>query len=288
MAFTFGTVIPAMVTPFDNDGNVDYDAAAKLAKYLVDGGCDGIVVAGTTGESATLSDEEKIELLKTVKAAVDVPLTMGTGSNNTQHSIELSKKAEEAGADALLVVTPYYNKPSQAGVIEHFTQVAQSVKLPIMLYDIPGRTGIPLSYETIIELAKVPNIVAIKDAKGDMPLATRIMNETELEFFSGDDALTLPWMSIGAKGVVSVTAQLIPQEFRSMVDAASSNDFKAAQEINAKIEKTIRATMNCVPGAVAVKSFLKEDGVLPTATVRLPLLEANSAEREAMKKDLTQ
>ncbi|MFT4245706.1 MAG: 4-hydroxy-tetrahydrodipicolinate synthase [Micrococcaceae bacterium] len=278
MTINLGTVIPAMVTPFDEGGKVDYEAAVKLAKQITENGCDGLVLAGTTGESSTLSDDEKLKLLKVVKAAVDVPIIAGTGSNNTEHSIELSKAAEVAGVDALLVVTPYYNKPTQAGVIAHFKAVAAATKLPIMLYDIPGRTGIPLTYDTLIELAKVENIVAVKDAKGDMPLATRIMNETDLVFYSGDDGMTLPWMSIGAKGVVSVTAQVAPKEFRKMVDAATNNDFETAKKINSELEATIRATMDYLPGAVSVKVQLAKAGTIPTGTLRLPLVSPSKEE----------
>src|SRR6516225_11622579 len=203
----FGRMLTAMITPFSADGALDTDGAARLATYLVDDmRNDGLVISGTTGESPTTSDAEKDRLLRAVIEAVGDRATIvaGVGTNDTAHTIELAHQAERAGADALLVVTPYYNKPPQNGLLAHFTAVADATSLPNMLYDIPGRTGTPIAAETLIQLAEHPRIVAVKDAKADFGAASHVMNATSLVFYSGDDMLNLPWLSLGAAGFVSV------------------------------------------------------------------------------------
>jgi 4-hydroxy-tetrahydrodipicolinate synthase len=211
-----GTLLTAMVTPFTKDGKVDYGQAAELASKLVDDGCDGLVVTGTTGETSTLTDEENLGMFRAVKDAVGgrAAIIAGTGTNDTAHSVHLSQQAAALGVDGLLLVTPYYNKPSQAGVRAHFETIASSTDVPVMLYDIPGRSSIPIEPDTMIRLAQHPNIVAVKDAKADFTAATRVMAETDLLFYSGDDGLTLPWMALGAVGLVGVTTHVSREPLR--------------------------------------------------------------------------
>jgi 4-hydroxy-tetrahydrodipicolinate synthase len=228
----FGNVVTAMVTPFDAQGNLDVEAAKKLAQYLERTGTDTILVVGTTGESPTLSEEEKIVLLKVVKKAVDIPVMIGTGCNNTRESIKMSNVAEEAGADALLLVVPYYNKPNARGLYEHFKAIAESTKLPCMLYNIPSRTGINLDVETTIKLSKIPNIMALKAASGNLDHITKVRIGTDESFviYSGDDAMTIPIMSIGGKGVVSVAANVIGAPIQEMIKMYHQGNAEGAQK----------------------------------------------------------
>lgn len=287
-SYPFGTLLTAMVTPFTEDGRVDLDEAAKLAVKLVDDGCDGLVVTGTTGETSTLTDEENLAMFKAVKDAVGgrAAILAGTGTNDTAHSVALSRKAQATGVDGLLIVTPYYNKPSQAGVQAHFEAIANATELPIMVYDIPGRTGIPISTETIIRLADHPRIVALKDAKADFAAVTRVLANTDLDVYSGDDGLTLPWMSAGAVGLVSVSAHVATRQFRTLVDAALAGDFLTAREAHFELDPLIRAVMTHIQGAVAAKQILKWQGVLPNSVVRLPLVEPSEAELAPIMADL--
>ncbi|MEA5454555.1 4-hydroxy-tetrahydrodipicolinate synthase [Sinomonas sp. JGH33] len=287
---TFGTLLTAMVTPFTKDGDVDYDAAGHLAAKLVDDGCDGLVVTGTTGETSTLTDEENLGMFKVVLEAVGgrAKIIAGTGTNDTRHSVNLSRRAAELGVDGLLIVTPYYNKPSQAGVQAHFETVASSTDLPVMLYDIPGRSGIPIATETIIRLAEHPNIKGLKDAKADFGAITRVLAKTDLAVYSGDDGLTLPWMAAGALGVVSVTAHVVTKQFRALVDAGLAGDFAAARKIHFELDPVIRGIMTRVQGAVAAKQVLTWQGVLPSSTVRLPLVEPSDAELALIRADLAE
>lgn len=284
----FGTLLTAMVTPFRADGSVDLDSTAALAQRLVDQGCDGLVVGGTTGEYSTMTDDEHEAVFRAVRQAVGdrAALVAGAGSNDTAHTMHLSEQAQKAGMDGLLIVTPYYNKPTQAGVVAHFEKVADSVELPIMLYDIPGRTGIPLSADTLIRLGEHPRIVAVKDAKADLTEATRVMAESDLLFYSGDDGLTVPWMAIGAVGLVGVTSHVDTPRFRRMIDAMRSDDLATARGLAYELEPVVRATMTHVPGAVAAKQILHWQGVLPGHTVRLPYVEATQDELAAMRADL--
>ncbi|UVJ40931.1 4-hydroxy-tetrahydrodipicolinate synthase [Arthrobacter sp. CJ23] len=283
-----GTLLTAMVTPFTKDGDVDYRQAAELAGKLVDDGCDGLVVTGTTGETSTLTDEENLGMFRAVKEAVGdrAAIIAGTGTNDTAHSIHLSQEAAKLGVDALLIVTPYYNKPSQAGVRAHFEAIASATDLPVMLYDIPGRSGIQIAPETMIGLAAHPNIVAVKDAKADFAAATRVMAETDLLFYSGDDGLTLQWMAIGAVGLIGVTTHVATRRFRELVDAVNANDLATARRINFELEPVVRATMARVQGAVAAKQILKWQGVLPNSIVRLPLVEPDAVEIAIIREDL--
>lgn len=286
----FGTLLTAMVTPFTKDGKVDYQQAAELATKLVDDGCDGLVVTGTTGETSTLTDEENLGMFRAVKEAVGgrAVIIAGTGTNDTAHSVHLSQGAAEIGVDGLLIVTPYYNKPSQAGVRAHFETIASSTDVPVMLYDIPGRSSIQIAPETMISLAEHPNIVAVKDAKADFAAATRVMAETDLLFYSGDDGLTLQWMALGAVGLVGVTTHVATRRFRQLIDAVNANDFATARKINFELEPVVRATMTRVQGAVAAKQILKWQGVLSNSVVRLPLVEPDDAEIAIIREDLAE
>lgn len=284
----FGTLLTAMVTPFTQEGEVDVEAAARLAVHLVDGGVDGLVVTGTTGETSTLTDDENVAMFRAVVEAVGdrIPVLAGTGTNDTAHSINLSRRAQEAGVDGLLLVTPYYNKPSQAGVRAHFEAIADATDLPIMLYDIPGRTGIPIATETLIALAQHPRIVALKDAKGSLMETTRVIAATDLDVYSGDDGMTLPLMSIGAVGLVSVTAHVAPQQYRALIDAAAAGDLATARRVHHELDPVQRAVMTHVQGAVAAKQILQWQSVLPNSVVRLPLVQPSEEELEPVVADL--
>lgn len=285
-----GTLVTAMVTPFTDAGEVDYNQAAELANKLVDDGCDGLVVTGTTGETSTLTDQENVGMFRAVKEAVGdrAAIIAGTGTNDTAHSVQLSQKAAALGVDGLLLVTPYYNKPSQAGLYAHFNTVASAVDVPVMLYDIPGRSSIEIAPDTMIRLAQHPNIIAVKDAKADFVSAARVMAETDLAFYSGDDGLTLPWMALGAVGLVGVTTHVATRRFRDLIDAVNANDFDLARKINAELLPVVRATMTRVQGAVAAKQILKWQGVLPNSIVRLPLVEPDETEITIIREDLAE
>ena len=287
--YTLGTVLTAMVTPFKDNGEVDYEATAKLANKLVDDGCDGLVVTGTTGETSTLTDEENLAMFAAVRDAVGdrAKIIAGTGTNDTRHSISLSQRAAALGGiDGLLLVTPYYNKPSQAGVKAHFEAVASATDLPVMLYDIPGRAGIPIEPETIIELSKHQNIVALKDAKADYQSTTTVLGATDLDVYSGDDGLTLPLMAAGAVGVVSVTAHIAAAQYRILVDAMLAGDLATARAAHFALDPIQRAVMNNIQGAVSAKYILHWQGVLPNTVVRLPLVAPSEAELESIRTDL--
>ena len=286
----FGRMLTAMVTPFDDNLEVNYDMAAQLAEYLLEQGNDGIVVNGTTGESPTLSDAEKLEMFRTVKKAVGsrAVVIAGTGSNDTRHCIELTKQAEECGVDGIMLVVPYYTKPSQEGLYRHFKAVAAQTSLPIILYNIPGRCGTNLLPETVVRLAnEVPNIVAIKEASGNLDQIARLKTMVPADFaiYSGDDSLTLPILSIGGAGVISVVAHVAGKDLRRMVDAYFDGRVNEAREINRKlydIFKTMFITSNPVP----VKYALNELGI-KVGGVRLPLYEANEAEKTKIKASLS-
>ena len=279
-----------MVTPFTEDGAVDFDATAHLANKLVEDGCDGLVVSGTTGETSTLEDSEKEDLFRVVAETVGgrAKVIAGTGTNHTSHSVEMARRALRAGADAQLVVTPYYNKPTQAGVVAHFEAVAAATDLPIMVYDIPGRAGIAISTDTLVQLANIPTVLALKDAKADFAAVTRVLANTTLDVYAGDDGLTLPWMAAGAVGVVSVSAHVATAQFRALVDAAAAGDFATARRIHFELDPVIRAVMTHIPGAVSAKEILKMQGVIPNATVRLPLVGPDAVEMETILTDLAE
>lgn len=270
----FGQVLVALVTPMTADGEVDWDATERHIDYVISNGADGVVVTGTTGETSTLTDAEKIKLVEVGKsvAAGRAKIITGGGSNETAHAIQLYKASEKAGADGVMIVTPYYNKPTQAGILTHFRLIADATDLPVILYDIPGRTGVAISYDTFHRAAKHPNIVAIKDAKGDLAQASRLMLETGLMYFSGDDSNVLPHISIGATGLIGVTANIAPRAYRELVDATNKNDFHAALKVHNSLEPLQRAIMTHVPGTVAAKYVLHGLGQIGSPRVRLPLV----------------
>jgi 4-hydroxy-tetrahydrodipicolinate synthase len=262
------------VTPFTADGEVDWPAVEKHMDDVITAGADGIVVSGTTGETSTLTDPEKIRLVEVGKdvAAGRAKIITGGGSNETAHAIELARQSERAGADGNMIVTPYYNKPTQAGVLTHFRMIADATDLPVILYDIPGRTGIPIAYETILRAAKHPNILAVKDAKGDFAQASRVLNQTDLLYFSGDDANVLPHLAIGATGLVGVTANIAARPYRQMIDAVNAGDLATATAAHQRLEPLVRAVMTHVPGTVAAKYILHGLGRIGSPRVRLPLV----------------
>lgn len=274
----FGAVGTAMVTPLTEDGHgVDLDVAQQLAQHVVEHRHDMIVVSGTTGEAPTLTDVEKLDLARAVREAVGPEITViaGVGTYDTAHSIDLAREHAKLGIDGLLVVTPYYSKPSQAGVIAHTSAIADSTDLPVMLYDIPGRSGIPLSYETILRLGENPRILAVKDAKGDLQQASRVMERTDLAYYSGEDALNLPWLTIGAAGIVSVVSQVAGDLEKAMIQAVDRSDLTAAREAHHQLVPVVEAIMGHLPGAVAAKAALHLQGVLPHAVMRGPHVPAD-------------
>ncbi|PJJ72521.1 4-hydroxy-tetrahydrodipicolinate synthase [Diaminobutyricimonas aerilata] len=270
----FGQVLVALVTPFTADGEVDWPGVEKHIDDVIAAGADGIVVTGTTGETSTLTDPEKVRLVEVGKdvAAGRARIITGGGSNETAHAIELYRASEKAGADGVMVVTPYYNKPTQAGILTHFRLVADATDLPVILYDIPGRTGVPIRYETILRAAKHPNILAVKDAKGDLSEVSRVLNQTELMYFAGDDANALPTLAIGGTGLIGVTANIAPRPYRTMIDAVNAGDLHTATDAHRKLEPLVRATMTHVPGTVATKYILHGLGRIGSPRVRLPLV----------------
>ena len=272
----------------DHQGEVAWADVERHVEAVVSGGADGIVVSGTTGETSTLTDAEKLQLVRVAKqvAGDRAKVIQGGPSNETAHAIQLAKQSAEAGADAIMAVTPYYNKPTQAGVLTHFRMVADATELPMLLYDIPGRAGVPIAYETILRLAKHPNILAVKDAKGDIAEASRVMNETDLLYFSGDDPMVLPALSIGMSGLIGVTANIAPEPYRVMVDAVNRGDLKAATAQHKLLEPLARATMTHVPGTVSTKYLLHGLGRISTPRVRLPLVGPEEWEATLIEDDV--
>ena len=279
-----------MVTPFSADGGLDLDAAARLATYLVDGGCDGLVVSGTTGESPTTTPREQDDLLRTVLDAVGerARVVAGVGTNDTAHTVELATAAEKAGAHGVLVVTPYYNKPPQEGLLAHFTSVADAVGLPVMVYDIPARTGTPIHADTLRRLGAHPRIVAVKDAKGDLFEGSGVMADTDLAYYSGDDQLNLPWLAVGATGLVSVVAHVAAGRYAAMVRAVETEDLAQARALHTELLPLVAAVMTRTQGAIAVKAALELIGILPNRSVRLPLTPASEDLVAALRVDLQQ
>jgi 4-hydroxy-tetrahydrodipicolinate synthase len=284
----FGTVLTAMVTPFAADGSLDLDAVGALATHLVDAGNDGIVVNGTTGESPTTSDSEKDAIVRAVLEAVGdrAHVVAGVGTNDTAHTVELARRAERSGAHGLLLVTPYYNRPPQSGILAHFTTVADAVGLPSMLYDIPGRTGVPIATDTLLRLAEHPRIVANKDAKGDLLAAQRVLAETDLAYYSGDDVMNLPLLAIGAVGFVSVTAHLVADRLVAMAEAFATGEVTKAREINADCVPVTVGIMTRNQGAIMVKAALDLLGLPGGGSLRLPLVSATDDERVVLRADL--
>lgn len=282
----FGRISTAMVTPFDHKGHIDFAKTTQLVNHLIDNGTDSLVVAGTTGESPTLSKEEKIALFQHVVKVVDkrIPVIAGTGSNNTYATIELTKKAEQLGVDAIMIVAPYYNKPNQEGLYQHFKAAAEATSLPVMVYNIPGRSVVNILPETIIKLADIPNIVAVKEASGDLNAMTKIIAETPEDFllYSGDDGLTLPVLAIGGAGIVSVASHVIGNEMQALVDAFLSGRNADAAKLHQRLLPMMQGLF-AAPSPAPVKTALQLKG-LDVGSVRLPMVPLTEQERSAVAK----
>lgn len=284
----YGQILTAMVTPFDQNGEIDFPATKNLINYLIANGTDGLVVAGTTGESPTLSTEEKVELFKFVVDTVAgrVPVIAGTGSNNTRASVNLTKLAEDTGVDGIMLVVPYYNKPSQEGLYQHFKTIAEATTLPIVLYNIPGRSVINMAVETVVRLAQIPNIVAIKDASGNLDAMAETISQTPEEFsvYTGEDSLTLPALSIGATGVISVASHIIGNEMQAMITKfKNGNTQEAAQDHRRYLP--IFNGLFAAPNPSPVKAALNLKGI-PVGGVRLPIIPLNDNEINALQEVL--
>ena len=280
-------MLTAMITPMTPDGAVDYEGAARLATYLVDDmRNDGLVISGTTGEAPVTSDEEKERLLRSVVEAVGdrASIVAGVGTNDTAHSQELARQAERAGADGLLVVTPYYNKPPQHALVRHFTAVADAADLPVLLYDIPGRTGTPIATETLIQLAEHPRIVAVKDAKDDVAATSQVLARTDLIYYCGTDMMNLPWLSLGAVGFVSVVGHVAGDRLHEMIDAFEAGQTGRASELHFGLLPVYTGIFRN-QGLVMTKAALRMLG-LPGGPVRLPLADATDAEIRRLREDL--
>jgi 4-hydroxy-tetrahydrodipicolinate synthase len=280
-----GTVLTAMVTPF-KDGGVDIATAVRLATHLVDSGCDGLVLSGTTGESPTTTEDEKLALLGAVLEAVGdrARVIAGAGSYDTAHSVHLAKACAAEGAHGLLVVTPYYSRPPQSGLVAHFTAVADATDLPVVLYDIPPRSVVPIEWDTIRTLSGHPNIVAVKDAKGDLHGATQIMSETGLAYYSGDDALNLPWLAVGAVGFVSVWGHLAAGQLREMFSAFSSGDLATARKISVSLGP-LNAAQARLGGVTMSKAGLRLQGC-DAGDPRLPQMPATAEQVDQLAADM--
>ena len=283
-------ILTALVTPFNSEPkewpSIDYASLEKLVMWQLECGVSGFVVAGTTGESATLSAEEKLSLIKYVVGLVKgrVPVVAGTGSNNTKQTIELTRAAKEAGADAALIVCPYYNKPTQEGLYRHYEYLAKKVDIPFVLYNVPGRTGVSIAPETVARLSKISNIVAIKEASGNLDLVSQILSLCSITVLSGEDSLTMPMMAIGAQGSISVTANVVPDLNRRMIHASLDGDVEEAQELHYQLfslSKVLFVETNPIPvkTALAMMGKIKEE-------FRLPLCEISKENREKVRKIL--
>jgi len=281
-----GTVLTAMATPFKPDGSLDLATAKRLATHLVDSGCDGLVLSGTTGESPTTTDDEKVALIAAVLEAVGdrTRIIAGVGTYDTAHSVHGAKRAAAEGAHGLLVVTPYYSRPPQAGLLAHFTAVADATPLPVILYDIPARSVIPIEWDTIRALAEHPNIVAIKDAKGDLHGGGQIIAETGLAYYSGDDALNLPWLAMGAVGFVSVWGHVAASQLRDMLSAFSSGDVATARKINVTLAP-LNDAQTRLGGVTFAKAGLRLQGI-DVGDPRLPQVPATPEQLETLAADM--
>ena len=286
-AAPFGRVLAAMVTPFRADGSLDVDGAQRLASHLVDSGCDGLVVNGTTGESPTTDEHEKQLLVRAVVDAVGdrAHVVAGAGSNDTAHSVLLARDAEKAGADGLLVVTPYYNKPPQAGLVRHFTAVADATELPVMIYDIPARAGVAVSSETLVLMAGHERVVAVKDAKDDLAASSWVMARTDLAYYCGTDVLNLPLLSVGGVGVVSVVAHVFARELAAMIAAHDAGDVAGALALHRRLLPAYQGFFT-TQGVITTKAALSLLG-LPGGPVRAPLVDATPDEVAAVRAAMT-
>jgi 4-hydroxy-tetrahydrodipicolinate synthase len=282
----FGRMLTAMVTPFSSDGALDLDGAQQLARHLVEAGNDGLVINGTTGESPTTTDAEKEALVRAVAEAVGdrAHVVAGVGTNDTAHTVELARQAEKAGATGLLVVSPYYSKPPQAGLIRHFTDVADSTDLPVMLYDIPGRTGVPIETPTLLRLGKHERIVAVKDAKDDLAAASAVLADSDLAFYSGTDVLNLPLLSVGAAGFVSVVGHVVTPRLVELIAAYDSGNVERATAIHLGL-LPVYAGVFRTQGVILAKAALTLLG-LPGGPVRSPLVDATEEQVATLRADL--
>ncbi len=276
----------AIITPFNNDGSINYEAFKNMVEAQIAAGTDGIVVAGTTGEASTIDDAEQIKLIKYCVDIVNkrVPVIAGAGSNDTSHAIELAKEAEKAGSDALLIVTPYYNKTTQKGLVKHYAAIAENVNIPIILYSVAGRTGMNISPATVKELAKIKNIVAIKEASGDLSQIAKIAESCDIDIYSGNDDQTLPILSLGGKGVISVLANVMPKEVHEMCEKFFANDVAGAREIflnTLTLANTLFIETNPIPVKTACNLMGMNAGVL-----KAPLYDMESANLETLKAEL--
>lgn len=280
----FGKISTAMVTPFDSKGNIDFAKTTKLVNYLIENGTDSIVVCGTTGESPTLTSEEKLALIRHVVTVVDgrIPVIAGTGSNDTRATVSLTKKVTELGVDAIMVVVPYYNKPNQEGLYQHFKAAAESTELPVMLYNVPGRTVANLAIDTVVRLAEVPNIVAIKDATGNLGVMTEIIDRTpeDFELYCGDDGLTLPAFAIGSKGTISVASHVLGNEMQLLAESFFTGNMEQAQFLHRKLLPLFDGFF-MAPSPSPIKTALQMKG-LDVGGVRLPLVPLTEAERTTL------
>lgn len=281
-----GTVLTAMASPFTADGDLDTATAVRLAVRLVDSGCDGLVLSGTTGESPTTTDGEKIALLRAVLEAVGdrARIIAGAGTYDTAHSVHLAKACAAEGAHGLLVVTPYYSRPPQSGLVAHFSAVADATDLPVVLYDIPPRSVVPIEWDTLRTLARHPNIVAVKDAKGDLHGAAQLIAETSLAYYSGDDALNLPWLAVGAVGFVSVWGHLAAGQLRDMLTAFNSGDLATARKIAVSLAP-LNAAQNRLGGVTLAKAGLRLQG-FDAGDPRLPQMPATAEQLDQLADDL--
>jgi 4-hydroxy-tetrahydrodipicolinate synthase len=282
----FGRVVTAMVTPFDDAGGLDLDGAARLAAHLVEQGNDGLVLNGTAGEAATTSDAEKADLLRAVVDAVGdrCRIVAGVGTNDTAHTVELARQAAAAGAHGLLVVTPYYNRPPQAGIVAHCEKVASSTDLPVMLYDIPVRSGVEMETATLVQLAAHPNVVALKDAKLDLEATSQVLRATDLAVYSGQDSLTLPLLAIGAVGVVGTSTAFTAALTGEMIEAFAAGDVARARALHEQLLPAYTGVFR-TQGTILVKAGLRELG-LPSGPVRLPLVDATPEQVSVLRADL--
>ncbi len=289
-AAPFGRVLTAMVTPFTTDGRVDLDGVARVAEHLAAHGNDGIVVSGTTGEAPTTTVAEDGEILRAALGAVGDRCTVlaGVGTNHTEHSVELARQARELGADGLLLVSPYYNKPTQDGIAAHFEAVAAAGDLPVMLYDIPGRTGVTIAPQTFARVAADERFVAVKDAVGDLFRGVRIMQETGLSYYSGDDVLNLGWLTHGAAGVVSVVGHVAGEQYADMVARVDAGDLDGALKIYADLVPVVDAVMGRAPGVMTAKAAMELLGLHDNRVVRLPLVEADDGLVHTVRTALTE
>jgi 4-hydroxy-tetrahydrodipicolinate synthase len=285
MTADFGTNLVAMVTPMHPDGTIDEPGVASLVDHLLATGCDGIVVGGTTGESPTLTDAEAALLVRAVAdlAKDQARVIAGVGTYDTAVTIRRARDAETAGADALLLVCPYYSRPTQAGVVAHCVAVAEATELPVMLYDVPARTGLAMAPATLVELAGHPRIRAVKDAKGDLFEAMTVMSRTSLAYYCGIDELNLPYLACGATGVLSVVGNVVADRNAELLQAVRRGDLDSANGLQRSLLPLVDAVMRTSPGAVMAKAALVELGIIQHATVRLPLLEAPPSHREQLR-----